>query len=710
MTKAINSMIRLNGAFAVALTLASLPAVAKRQPASYDGPSPLEAQPTTFLSSASPKDQRKSWYQNWSAVERKDFYFRPQGSWMIPLDYAEALTDESGKKFFTSENLRKYGFIPQKDDKAAGSKAVNPLGLPIGFAIDGGQTFSFNPFNGGSIDSGRRYVGITCAACHTQNLRIKRDGKDTVVRVDGGQGYIDFQQFVFDMDKAVLDKASNPDAFISSLRAEPSLSAEQRKADFLRFAAERTEWERLNGWGVLGGKTNKGFVWGAGRNDAFGVILNQVLVTAFEKPENFYGRKANGEPLLDENGQRIEYRPEAPVSYPVVWDAHQHSHVQWNGLASNGPPGPIARNVGEVLGVFGKIDIFKKTALTNGFCTSARREDLLALEEGVKTLWSPKWDPNVFGALDQKLVAEGSKVYASRCIKCHELRNRTGDPDSSETYTVGIGEKLIDMDKVKTDPKMNLAVVSRLSKVPTQIIGRKFKLKEGYELSKVEPAGLVLKHVVASALAGAISILSCENTDMSHLQAAKKWYEIIKAIRNEGKTPAQIPRTEMKPDEAEQALDEIEKAAAEAQAAKTRPMALEEKQAELTKELGKYKARPLNGIWTSAPFLHNGSVASLWDLLQPVNRRHLGLPITEDPTDAKHAGKQARTTLKVGCNSFDPVKVGLDCEGNWGDPETRYIEKDIDLKQYGNRPVGHEFGTDLKYDEKLQLLEYLKSL
>ena len=34
-----------------------------------------------------------------------------------------------------------------------------------------------------------------------------------------------------------------------------------------------------------------------------------------------------------------------------------------------------------------------------------------------------------------------------------------------------------------------------------------------------------------------------------------------------------------------------------------------------------YKARPLNGVWATAPFLHNGSVPTLWDLLQPVEKR-----------------------------------------------------------------------------------------
>ena len=33
----------------------------------------------------------------------------------------------------------------------------------------------------------------------------------------------------------------------------------------------------------------------------------------------------------------------------------------------------------------------------------------------------------------------------------------------------------------------------------------------------------------------------------------------------------------------------------------------------------RYKARPLNGIWATAPFLHNGSVLTLYDLLLPAD-------------------------------------------------------------------------------------------
>ena len=55
-----------------------------------------------------------------------------------------------------------------------------------------------------------------------------------------------------------------------------------------------------------------------------------------------------------------------------------------------------------------------------------------------------------------------------------------------------------------------------------------------------------------------------------------------------------------------------------------------------------YEARVLHGIWATAPYLHNGSVPSLWELLKPA--------------------KERKPTFKVGSRVFDPKNVGYDTE------------------------------------------------
>ena len=96
-----------------------------------------------------------------------------------------------------------------------------------------------------------------------------------------------------------------------------------------------------------------------------------------------------------------------------------------------------------------------------------------------------------------------------------------------------------------------------------------------------------------------------------------------------------------------------------------------------------YKARPLNGIWATAPYLHNGSVPNLWALLQP---------------GAKRPGK-----FYVGSRAFDTKNVGLVSGQSEGSFE-------FDASIEGNSNLGHEYGTDLSDDDKWALVEFLKTL
>jgi hypothetical protein len=98
---------------------------------------------------------------------------------------------------------------------------------------------------------------------------------------------------------------------------------------------------------------------------------------------------------------------------------------------------------------------------------------------------------------------------------------------------------------------------------------------------------------------------------------------------------------------------------------------------------GQYLARPLTGIWATAPYLHNGSVPTLWHLLNP------------DQRPAKFI---------VGNREYDPEKLGYSTEGTgWT----------FDTSQPGNSNIGHagdKYGTNLTEVQKAALLEYLKTI
>ena len=108
-------------------------------------------------------------------------------------------------------------------------------------------------------------------------------------------------------------------------------------------------------------------------------------------------------------------------------------------------------------------------------------------------------------------------------------------------------------------------------------------------------------------------------------------------------------------------------------------------------------ARPLSGVWATAPFLHNGSVPTLYHLLAPAEERPETFPLGHWEYDPKTVGYRLDTSDAP--FTFDVNQVVVDGSG------TRFPEL-----SNGNSNAGHEFGVDLTEEERLDLLEYLKSL
>jgi cytochrome c5 len=99
-----------------------------------------------------------------------------------------------------------------------------------------------------------------------------------------------------------------------------------------------------------------------------------------------------------------------------------------------------------------------------------------------------------------------------------------------------------------------------------------------------------------------------------------------------------------------------------------------------------YVAVPHDGLWIRAPYLHNGSVPSLTDLL-------------EAPADRPKV-------FYRGYDVYDPQRVGFVSSGT--DAERAGFKYDTSLP--GNSNQGHAWGTTLSADEKRALIEYLKTL
>lgn len=502
--------------------------------------------------------------QNWDCNTSADFWFRSQGSQIIPYQWFLNLEEaNSSDRFASDKNLvTRFGYIavPMWAKASVGNR--NPGDLPIGFALDG--------------DAKTGYVGLTCAACHTGQLKFP--GITEPLIVNGGQGLGDFEKFLTELVQAMEATSKDDDKFkrfSGKVMGGPALRAQ--------LAAETSRLRvRLN-------YNSPAVPSGFGRVDAFGQIFNQIVAwTAGDHaPAN------------------------APVSYPSLWLAPKQEHVQWNGVASNDGDGPMIRNLGEVMGVFAR---FNYTALPLvPYSSSVNKPNLTALEASIGKLWPPAWP----GQIDPAKKVAGEAIYKASCMNCHPVNDRTNvDPAMkipTRTWEVG------------TDTRMAQRFLDR-----SAALGRIRYWPAGASNFKtgilVEPGKIVLATTLLRIWTGPGGGPTLTGDNLAENTAI--------------------------------VLENV-----------------------IKRDLG-YKGAPLNGIWATAPYLHNGSVGTLMDLLN---------------------GTRTPEGFCVGSRTLDGDSIGLK-------PDCAAEESKMNLTIDGNHNAGHTYGMDLDQDKKKALVEYLKSL
>jgi hypothetical protein len=132
-------------------------------------------------------------------------------------------------------------------------------------------------------------------------------------------------------------------------------------------------------------------------------------------------------------------------------------------------------------------------------------------------------------------------------------------------------------------------------------------------------------------------------------------------------------------------LDSWNKSAAIAANKAVRDMGLERKGL-VEETLTGYLIPFLDGIWLRAPYLHNGSVPTLRDLLTPAAERP--------------------SVFYRGYDVYDPVNAGFIVQGE----DAQRIGSKQEANRKGNSNRGHEYGTTLPATDKEALIEYLKML
>ncbi|HLJ01058.1 MAG TPA: di-heme-cytochrome C peroxidase [Bradyrhizobium sp.] len=631
--------------------------------------------------------------QGWSAANSLWFYNTTQGSGLLPYDFFMVLKQSDTDDLFRSnKNIDRYRYLPQK------KTFFNPDGLPVGFVKD---TYE-----------GKDYVGYTCSACHTGQINYKGQA----LRIDGGPAMADMVGFLTSLQKAL----------------EAAKSGEKQKdfiADVLAlkntYSTAKAVTDDLEKWtstiDLYNTVNHSGVKYGHARLDAFGRIYNRVIQHAiswgqvkselalvqvykgtekkplltqdqidkvmdglgsrivlsdddFSKIVQRLESKEPGYPGLSQKEflsvrDRIFNHPNAPVSYPFLWDIAHSDYVQWNGLASNAAAGPLGRNAGEVIGVFGildwgkektswlnpfsKLSQFSLAAILSGqqnkkeiieFKSSINLFNLQRLESQLTSLKSPEWPfcrntegeyylpataktpispsaPHYCQGNDTRFNEDqkqrGEQLYIDRCQSCHTVIKR----DAWDRVVVG---NMVSLDKIGTDPAMaENSVANR---------GKSGNFKDTYQA--VDVGSLVVQEdapVVQILTAATKGVVGSPDADKWFLRRWSEWIYSLVASFADNTIKSSVKNGNYDPDTT------------------SKPYA----------SLLAYRARSLNGIWATAPYLHNGSVPTLWDVLLPADQRP--------------------KLFKVGTRDFDPNKVGFKNEG-----------MDFNTIQPGNYNTGHD--------------------
>ncbi len=624
--------------------------------------------------------------QGWNNADSLWFYNTTQGSDLLPYDFFLHLEQADSQALFRdNSNMNRYRYLPQKPSLS------NPDGLAVGMTKD---TYK-----------GKDYFGFTCAACHTTQLNFEGQG----IRIDGGPAMADLEGFMLGLQQAIdqLDQdIAKHQRFVEAVLAEGNYdNADQVQADIERFGLRVATYNLVNNpRGINRPLTHYGYA----RLDAFGRIFNRVLehimsadqirelLAKVLTPVELDQVMADVEPILSADDRdhiiaRIQqfltpkqllalrneiYNPaDAPVSYPFLWDIPMHDYVQWNGVVQNSGIGPLGRNAGQVIGVFGTLDWREENGssllswlggqtLANthiNFESSLDIRNLYRVEKHLRKLTSPAWPEDILGKIDVEQATRGEKLFSQYCASCHERI----DPKDPKRRVIA---HMSGFDEVQTDPKMATNSVSSTG-YSGIIKGQYVDVGLGnILLQKQSPGASLLKYTTRN-------VVLTPDPDKYWFQGlAERAFDFAMTYFDNEVKPS-IKRGSYTP------------------ATTTNPFS----------PLLAYKGRPLNGIWATAPYLHNGSVPSLYHLLLPKKRNG-------DPED----GQYRPDGFIVGAREFNPEYVGMKWEA--------YPGFEFQTQIPGNHNYGHEYaagrtpqpdGTVLPALTELQrwdLVEYLKTL
>lgn len=602
----------------------------------------------------------QNWKQGWKIGEADWFHHATQGTMILPYDWFMSLEQPSGTgeiALFSDPDFlcQTFGFIPSKKHPF-----FNPDELPIGFAIDHSFQDPNRRDQNGNLPDPMPVVGFTCAACHTNEIYFTgAQGKRHRMLIEGGGAFADLGLFQSQIARALFNTNFNTKKFeafadrvgqrfiartISNLKKQGQSEEEiQRKLEKiaeespksrarLKEALEATVQKGLTQHELetkLGINSVKG---GPSRTDALSRIGNHV-----------FG------PLNLQNLNQTN----APVNFPHLWDTPWFYWVQYNASIRL----PMVRNIGEALGVGAQINTLGSTELLFESTVNVKNLHLMEAQLGGDTpftgLGAPQWPEDILGKISGRddsngLWAQGKLLYEKHCIQCHyrieEYKANLDEPKINNDYWTSANKygkrfmklPFINFFDLGTDESQAVKFYQRI--VYTGLYG---------PVTKNEKDGELYGKLATMSAADALTVVT--------LGVRKKKYAMLK-LTDDQKREYDRYRDDNRIVDGSPEPGVIPRLA--------------------------YKSRPLNGIWATAPYLHNGSVPNMYEVLLPASERS--------------------KVFNVGSREFDPVKLGY--EKRW---TAKTFEFDTTLS--GNSNAGHDF-RDLTPEERSRMTPFQKQM
>jgi hypothetical protein len=255
------------------------------------------------------------------------------------------------------------------------------------------------------------------------------------------------------------------------------------------------------------------------------------------------------------------------------------------------------------------------------FVTTSRLDNLNVLEKRVYTLTPPEWREDLLGPVDRALADRGKPLYDTLCSNCHE-RPFAVSPTGLVTY------QLFRLNEVGTSP----VVATNFDRTVITPTGERRLADAAFEAIEAIKQQYYKTHNISPEMQA-----DWEGRDMRPMPAAFR---------------STLAEADRYPD---------------------------------SKGGRVYPAKPLAGIWATAPYLNNGSVANMWDLLtRPENRPK---------------------TFTLGSREYDTKTLGYRSTPDAPSAGPLFV---FDATKAGNSNAGHVYGMQLGDEDKWALIEYLK--